>query len=113
MKKWPFKDPDEEADYDLDWTWRLYDADELAQAKAQKNAGQTVTIVPEDQISTSTFTLPPDVSLVATRASNSGTHTKVWLDGGDEGVTYIIQNEIVTTGGRRFDQSVKLKVKTK
>lgn len=103
---WPFKDPDEVLDYDVDWTNRLYDADELALV----NAGQTV--VPEDTILTSTFTLP-DGSLVKNSQAFSSTATKIWLSGGDEGLTYLIVNEITTAGGRTMDQTMKLKIKTK
>lgn len=113
MKIWPAKDPDEVLDYDVDWTWRLYSADELAQAQAQEDAGETVTIVPVDHISTSTFALQPGATLVADSTSNSTTATKVWLSGGTEGQTYVITNEITTVGGRTMDQSIKLRVKTK
>lgn len=112
MLTWPFKDPDEVLDYDLDWTRRLYDADELAAAQAQEDAGQPVTIVPADIIATSTFTLPTG-TLVAASTENSTTATKVWLTGGDEGESYVITNEITTAGGRTMDQSVKIKVKSK
>lgn len=111
-KTWPFKDPDEVLDYDIDWTWRLYSSDELDRAQAQSDAGIPVTVVPADAIATSTFTLPAG-TLVADSTSKSSTATKVWLSGGAEGQSYLIVNEIVTSGGRRMDQAVKLKIKTK
>lgn len=103
--KWPNKDPDEVLDYDIDWTNRLYSAAELALVAA----GQTV--VPADTIATSTFTLP--VGITANSTSNTTTATKVWISGGAEGMSYSILNEIVTAGGRRMDQTVKLKIKSK
>lgn len=111
MKSWPFKDPDEVLDYDVDWTWRLYDETELVAAQAQQDAGQAVTVVPTDTIATSTFTLPPGI--VANSTSNTSTSSKVWISGGALGVSYVIVNEIVTAGGRTMDQSVKLKIKSK
>lgn len=104
---WPAKDPDEVLDYDIDWTSRLYSADELDRV----SAGETV--VPADTIVTSTFTLPSDIALVKDSESNGTTATKIWLSGGTEGQTYLIVNEIVTAGGRTMDQTVKLKIKSK
>lgn len=115
-KSWPFKDPDEILDYDNDWTKRLYSASELAAAQAQDDAGEPVTIVPADTIATSTFTIIGDTSLVKASGKPStftNTETKVWLQGGTEGATYTVTNEITTSGGRTMDQSVRLKVKTK
>jgi hypothetical protein len=112
---WPFKDPDEVLDYDIDWTRRLYSADEAKAAQAQDDAGQEVTIVPADTISGSTFTLPEGTLAKATGKDSTFTNTSttVWLQGGDEGTTYLITNEITTAGGRIMDQSVRLKVKSK
>lgn len=103
---WPYKDPDEVLDYDVDWTNRLYDAGELALVES----GQTV--VPNDVILDSTFTMP-EGSLVKDSASFISTATKIWLSGGDEGQTYLIVNEITTVGGRTMDQTMKLKIKSK
>lgn len=108
---WPPKDPDEILDYDVLWTWRLYNAAELAQAQAQQDAGQAVTVVPADTIASSTFTLP--VGIVAQSSAFSTTATKVWLTGGTDGQAYLIVNEITTAGGRKMDQTIKIKIKTK
>jgi hypothetical protein len=93
---WPPKDPDEILDYDIDWTGRLYNEAELLLVAA----GQTV--VPADTIATSTFTLPPGI--VANSTSNTTTATKVWISGGTEGISYLVQNRIVTAGGRTMDR---------
>lgn len=106
MKSWPFKDPDEVLDYDIDWTVRLYSADELEAF----NAGDE-SQVPADSIASSTFTLPPGI--VANSSTHTATSTKVWISGGTEGQSYQVQNEIVTAGGRTMDMTVKLKIKTK
>lgn len=109
--KWPNKDPDEILDYDVDWTVRLYNETELAAYQALVDAGLPNTIVPADTIATSTFTLPAGIT--ANSTTNSTTATKVWISAGELGVSYVIVNEITTAGGRRMDQSVTLKIKTK
>lgn len=103
--RWDPKDPDEVLDYDVDWTDALYSAAELAQVLGG------ATVVPADTISTSTFILPTGIT--ANSTSNTTTDTKVWLSGGTNGVSYNILNRVVTAGGRSFDRTIKLKVKTK
>lgn len=99
---WPFKDPDEILDFDIDWTSRLLSADELEDG----------VTTPTDAIATSTFTLSAG-SLTKGVDTYSSTRTKVWLSGGEEGESYQILNRITTTGGRTMDQTVKLKIKGK
>jgi hypothetical protein len=91
MLRWPYKDPDEVLDYEIDWSARLNG----------------------DTIASSTFTLPPGATLVADDATNTTTSTKIWLSGGTEGQTYFVMNEVVTSAGRTMDQTVKIKIKTK
>ncbi|MCK1670304.1 hypothetical protein [Bradyrhizobium sp. 150] len=83
------KDPNEVVDYDLSW------ADQMT--------------ADTDTIASSTWTVP--VSITKDSSSNTTTRTKVWLSGGTTGETYTLLNRVVTTGGRTFDQSVKLKMK--
>lgn len=107
---WPFKDPNEVLDYDIDWTNRLYSEAELLQV-----AGGA-TVVPADTIVTSTFTLPAQTGssqLVANSTANTTTSTKIWLSGGVEGSNYDILNRVVTAGGRTMDQTTRLKIKSK
>ncbi|MBN8987425.1 MAG: hypothetical protein J0H42_04215 [Rhizobiales bacterium] len=89
MPSWPRKDPDEVLDYAIDWSARL----------------------DGDTIATSQFTLPPGI--VANSSSNTTTTTTVWLSGGTDGETYLIQNRITTAGGRTMDQTMKLKIKSR
>jgi hypothetical protein len=103
---WPVKDPDEVLDYDVDWTQRLYSADELDQVAAG------ATVVPADTIASSQFTLPAG-TLVANSSSFTSVRTKVWLSGGADGQSYLVLNRITTVGGRTMDQTMKLKVKSK
>jgi hypothetical protein len=84
------KDPDDIKDYVLDWTPRL--------------AG--------DYLETSEWTIVTGDTLVI----DSDTHTEsactVWFSGGIDGDAYIL-NRVTTTGGRTYDQTMKLKIKTK
>lgn len=86
---WPFKDPDEVLDYEIDWTARLVG----------------------DTISSSTWIIPDGI----TKNSDTFTSTSalVWLSGGVEGASLLLVNRVVTAGGRTMDQSVALKIKTK
>jgi len=87
----PVKDPDEVKDYSLDWSALLVD----------------------DTISTSTWTLASGEGLAIGSNSNTDTLSTVWLSGGTAGVNYELLNRVVTTGGRTYDQTVKLKVRVK
>lgn len=83
---WPFKDPDEVLDYDVDWSLRL-DTDTIASFTPSVASGDVT-------IDSSDFT---------------NTVTKVWLSGGTTDCEVL--NRIVTAGGRTMDQTVKLKIK--
>lgn len=89
MKTWPAKDPDEELDYEIDWSPR----------------------VGTDAIATSTWIVPTGIT--SADGSNDDTTTTIWLSGGTVGTTYTLTNRIVTDAGRTMDQSVKIKIKTK
>lgn len=90
MLTWPAKDPNEVLDYDIDWTDRL-------------EAGET--------ISTSTFTVV-EGTVVIDSDSDTGGVTTVWLSGGTEGEVCVILNRIVTSAGRTYDQSIKLRIRS-
>lgn len=85
--EWPFKDPDEILDYQIDWTARL----------------------DTDTISTSTWIVPTGINKNSDGKADKA--TTIWISGGTAGAAYEFTNRIVTTGGRTMDQSVKLKVK--
>ena len=88
--KWPTKDTDEVLDYTVDWTDRL--------------AG--------DIISTSIFYIDgsPD-DLIEMFDTFDDSTTTIWVSGGTDGITYNVLNRITTTGGRTYDQTVRLKCK--
>jgi hypothetical protein len=98
MLVWPKKDPDDIADYQLDWY-------------TGKNDKPGQLQLDGDTIFSSTWIVPTDLTLED--ESNDSTSATIWLSGGLNGKTYIITNRIVTAAGRQWDQSVKLPVKTK
>lgn len=84
---WPgSKDPNDVSDWVLNWT--LDDADE---------------------IDTVTWTVP--AGLTKNSQSETASAATIWLSGGTAGETYSLLCRITTTGGRTFDQTVKLKCK--
>lgn len=85
------KDPDEVLDYKLDWTERL--------------AGDTIV--------SSMWQASPAEGLVIDRSSFTTTETVVWLSEGTIGASYLLLNRVQTDGGRTFDQTVKLRIKSK
>lgn len=87
---WPFKDPDEVLDYQVDWVKRL----------------------DGDTISTSTFFIESG-TVVIDSDSNTTTETAVFLSGGTIDGENLVTNRIVTAGGRTMDQTMKLKIKAK
>jgi hypothetical protein len=86
MISWPFKDPNEVLDYEIDWAARI--------------GGDT--------ISTVTWTVPGGI----TKNSDAlaGDITVIWLSGGTAGTNYDIGCRVVTTGGRTYDETVTLNV---
>lgn len=89
MLRWPFKDPDEVLDYEIDWTARLNG----------------------DTIVSSVWTVPSGI--VKDSDTFTITTTEIWLSSGVLGRNYAVQNRVVTAGGRTMDQSVNIKIKTK
>lgn len=92
MKSWPTKDPDDFLDYTLDWALRL-DAGETVQESSFS--------VVEGEVEIRDFGFEP-----------TGL-TTVWLTGGLDGERCIILNRIITSQGRTYDQSVRLRVRSK
>ncbi len=87
------KDPDEIKDYSLNWAALL--------------------AVDSDTIVTSDWAVVTGSGLTIDSTSDSDTTTTVWLSGGTIGVTYELRNRVTTLGGRTYDQTVKLRCKTK
>lgn len=87
--EWPFKDPDEVLDYEIDYSSRLNG----------------------DAIISSTWIIP--AGIVMDSAFASATVSTIWLSGGTIGETYTLVNRIITSGGRTMDQSVRLKIRAR
>lgn len=86
------KDPDEDKDYGVDWSGKL--------------AGDT--------ISSSSWildALATSDGLGTHSESKTATTTTVWFTGGVRGHSYLITNRVITTGGRTYDKTSKLKMK--
>lgn len=95
MLTWPTKDPDEVLDYELDW------ADP-----------ETPRLVSGETLLTSTWTVAEgDVVIDSDAFAPTGLAT-VWLSGGTAGQNVLL-NRVTTSGGRTYDQSVKLRVRSK
>ena len=99
IEKWPFKDPDEDLDYDIKWGPRI-------------DQDNNETIV------TSTWDIPSGVTTHDQAINNSylidgGPRTKIWIAGGTIGQTYEFTNHVATSAGRYMDKSAKLKIKVK
>lgn len=95
MKSWPLpKDPDDICDYHFDWSQRLEEGETIA---------------------TSTFTVDAGTVTIGTGAQAptiSGALTTVWLLGGAPREVCVITNRIVTSEGRRYDDSTKLRIRS-
>lgn len=95
MLQWPPKDPDEVLDYQLDWA----DPDDPRLETGETLTASQYSIVEGDvEINSQTF-------------AESGL-TTVWLSGGTSGTLCIVLNRVTTSGGRTYDQSVKLRIRT-
>ena len=86
---WDFKDPDEELDYDINWSDRLPSGDTIVSSDWTIVAGNVTNF--NEAFTTSV--------------------TKIWLSGGTLGETCELLNRVETAGGRTMDQTVYLKIK--
>ena len=86
------KDPDEVKDYSFNWAALL--------------------ATDEDTIATSVWEVVEGSGLTIDSDDSSDTTTSVWLSAGTVNTTYLIRNRITTAGGRTYDRTGKLKVKT-
>lgn len=83
------KDPDEEADYTIDWSGDLG----------------------EDTIATSTWLdISSGIGTGTPASTFTDTTATIWITGGDPGEVYDLTNRITTAGGRTYDQEVALRV---
>ena len=90
MKRWPYKDPDEILDFEVDWTSRIGASDTIASV---------------------TWTVPGGIA--KTSQNLAGKVAAVWLSGGTDGQSYNVGCRVVTTGGRTYDETIVLPVRTR
>lgn len=96
MLVWPVKGPDESKDYDIDWTLTL---------AGDTITGSTWTITQTDSAPTNAFAFSNPIF--------SGTMTKVTLTGGTPGFAYHLLNEVTTSAGRTYEETVEVLCKVK
>lgn len=93
MLVWPSKDPNEVLDYEVDWATNVLDV------------GET--------ISTNDFSVVSGDVVIDSEPAPVAGISKVWLSGGTHGTVCIILNRITTNLGRTYDQSMKLRIRSK
>lgn len=91
------KDPNSVLDYTIQWG-------QLA------TLGEYLFDQSTDQIATSAWTVP--AGLTEDSSTNTSLSTTIWLSGGTAGESYEVTNRITTTGGRTFDQSIRIRCKS-
>jgi hypothetical protein len=92
MFSWPPKDPDEVLDYQIDWaTDRLDEGETITTTLWQVESGDVV--------------IDSDEELDGV--------TTVWLSGGTVNTTSVVLNRVTTSEGRIYDQSCRLRIRTK
>ncbi len=93
MSSWPLpKDPDEELDYQFDWSARL-------------EIGETISV--------SNFTTNDGAVITISRFSISGGLTTFWATGGVSGSVVQITNRITTSAGRVYDKTATLRIQNR
>lgn len=89
MLRWPPKDPNEVAEYDVTWALGL------------------------DTISTSIWDISGATSLVIANPVHTTTIARVTLSGGLDGQEYVVRNTITTATGDTFVQTIGISIKKK
>lgn len=89
-KRWPFKDPNEVLDFEVDWTARIGSS---------------------DAIDTVTWTMPAGIT--KDDQTVSGKVAIIWISGGTEGQSYNVGCRVETTGGRIYDETIVLPVRSR
>jgi hypothetical protein len=92
----PEKQPWDRKDYDIDYSQWLSTGDTVSSASATY-----VCVEDADDVE-----LDLDGSVTVT-----GTTTKVWAENGTTGRSYMITVRAITTGGRKIEAEIKLKIK--
>ena len=93
MLTWPSKDPNEVLDYEADWSLRLETTETIA---------------------TSVFSIVTGTVVINSQPSAVGaTAAVVWLSGGAAGELCTILNRVTTSAARTYDQTFRLRIRTR
>lgn len=98
-KPWAAKDPDEVKDYGIVWTAALQ--------------GQHEDDDPDTLTSSEWIVTPAGLTVDSESLDADEDLTTIWFSGGTLGTTYSCTNRVTTTGGRTYDWTKKLKIKSK
>jgi hypothetical protein len=91
---WIAKDPDDEKDYERDWSdWLALSGD--------------------DTIASVSWVVDDGLVVVTAKNSNTTTAATVWLSGGTAGRNYNVTCRITTAGGRTCDSSFEVRCRSK
>lgn len=89
MHTWPSKDPNENLDYQFDWSARLEDGEVISTSQVLLASGDVVLGV----------------------SSIVGESVVVWISGGTvDGSPSVVTNRIETNRGRIYDESARLRI---
>jgi hypothetical protein len=92
MLVWPYKDPAEVLDFDIDWSARLG----------------------TDTIATSNWSaITTDGVLTIQSSSFTTNRSKVWVASGSSKFNYVLQNSVTTANGDTAVETVTLPVRTR
>jgi len=114
-KKFPFKDPDEDLDYTLDWSDRVGTNDAILSSVWSIVTQQSGGLSPDVALSLHSESIidgeisDATVGTVGTVVTNGA--TLVWLRGGEIAHTYELLNRVQTVGARIMDQTVYIPCK--
>lgn len=89
MLRWPPKDPNEVAEYDVTWA------------------------LGTDTISASTWSLSGATSLVLSNPVHTDKIARVTLSGGTDGQEYSVRNTVTTAAGDTFVETILILIKKK
>lgn len=95
MLSWPSKDPNEVLDYQIDW--------------ADTTSPRLVT---GETLTASTYTVPTGDVVIASNSFTAAGVTTVWLSGGTDGTLCMVLNRVVTSAGRTYDKTVRLRIRS-
>lgn len=101
MLTWPMKDPNEILDYQLDW------ADPESPRLDLSDPAHKETLV------SSVFSIVEGDVVIESQSFAATGLTTVWLSGGTDGTLCEILNRVETSGGRTYDQSVRLRIRSR